>query len=1146
ATPAFGDVDIALTSVITVTFNQPMDHMTGEAAFSLSSDKGNNAAGKFRWDEKSVAMTFTPSAKLDLGTTYTLAVATSAKSIGGGAAMSQPYSSTFTTVPYPGVASTTPANGTRDAEVYGGFSIHFSAPMNVATLDDNVTILPKPTQVYTYWSDYDKSYNINWDFNPSTDYEVTLGPNMADPYGNTLGQPTVVKFTTKALDPAAYLNTNGNIGTYNAYTDTVVYATTRNVHSVDLSLYQLDPDTFGRLTGPNSYDEQRNFTPDPNTRVREWKVPVEYDLNKLILTKLNIASDSGGALAPGLYYLNLNSPELGEFSGNQKYFLVVSGANLTMKVGLKEVLIWATDLSTGQPLPNLPIAIRDQNFNSVNEGKTDADGLFKTNISGQPDLYATLYAVSQGGPGLDSFALATSQWSSGIEPWDFNLQGDYYGTNYQAYFYTDRPVYRPGQTVNFRAVLRAEDDARYTVPDLAPIPVGILDDKGEEVYSQTLKLSEFGTISGQFTLSDEAGTGYYNINAKIPGEPDHTYGVGFQVAEYRKPEFLVDVATDKSAVVQGDTIEAKIDSKFFFGGAVSNADVHWSLLSSSYFFNYDGPGGYFEFTDFDWSSGESGPVYGEAGELIAEGDGKTDANGMLTLRLPADIKKKPTSQTFTAEATVTDVNGQAVSGRTAIIVHQGSFYIGLRPEQYVGTVGEPQTVNIVVSDWNSKPVPNQQIRVVFSKHEWFSVQEQDANGNNIFTWDVKDTPVFTTTATTDAGGMTTAAFTPDAGGTYKVLATGQDSGGHTVRSSTILWISSHDYVTWRQDNNDRIRLIADRKSYAPGDTAKILIPSPFQGEAKALITVERGHILEHEVITLASNSTTYQLPITAEFAPNVFVSVVIVKGVDENNPTPGFRLGLVQLKVSPEQQEIKVSLTPDKAKVGPRDTVTYGVKATDYKGNPVKAEFSLGLADLAALSLAPPNAGPILDAFYGTRALSIRTALGLTLSVDRLNVLAAQAKGGGGGGGAEFFEVRQKFLDTAFWSSSVVTDDKGQASVSITLPDNLTTWRLDARGITANSLVGQNTVDIVATKDLLIRPTTPRFFVVGDQVELGAVVNNNTANAIDAQVGLTAKGVTVAGDAAQTINVPAKGRANVTWRVTALDAPAADLTFSVS
>ncbi len=174
--------------------------------------------------------------------------------------------------------------------------------------------------------------------------------------------------------------------------------------------------------------------------------------------------------------------------------------------------------------------------------------------------------------------------------------------------------------------------------------------------------------------------------------------------------------------------------------------------------------------------------------------------------------------------------------------------------------------------------------------------------------------------------------------------------------------------------------------------------------------------------------------------------------------------------------------------------------------------------------------------------------MALVYSVDRINVkLAEEAKGGGGGAeAAGGFTVRGDFRDTAYWKADVTTDANGLATVSFTLPDNLTTWRMSAIAITKDGLVGEGQSDVRSTKDLLIRPVTPRFMVVGDKLNMAAVVNNNTANDITADVSLEGTGITIDnGQVKQSVTVPANGAVRVDWPVTVLDAPYADLTFSV-
>ncbi len=319
-------------------------------------------------------------------------------------------------------------------------------------------------------------------------------------------------------------------------------------------------------------------------------------------------------------------------------------------------------------------------------------------------------------------------------------------------------------------------------------------------------------------------------------------------------------------------------------------------------------------------------------------------------------------------------------------------------------------------------------------------------------------------------------------------------------------------MAWRVNNNDRIDLKADKQAYKVGETVKLLVPSPFSGTVNALVTVERGRFLSSQVVQLKSNSDILDIPVEAAYAPNAFVSVLIVKGVDESNNIPAFKLGYVGIQVDPGEFKLNVEIEPDKTVYAPRDTVTYDIRVTDAAGNPVQAELSLALVDKAVLSLADPNSPPIVDAFYGVRGLGIRTADSLSVNVDRVTakIAAEYGKGGGGGGLASAMEglfVRQNFKDTAYWEGVVDTDAQGNARVQVTLPDNLTTWVMDARAVTADTKVGQAANEILSTKSLLIRPVTPRFFVVGDSAVLGAVVNNNTDGDIEAEVSLAARGV---------------------------------------
>ncbi len=1184
--PGPNTVYVSTEPTIYVAFNQPMDHESAEAAFKLENlATGEVVEGSFEWHDGGLAqprgrtyrpyewswdegegparmgvetMGFTPYQPLDFGVEYQAVVAAGAKGAKGQAGTQKSYKWTFETIEYPRIVKTYPADGDKHADPWGGLEVTFSSPIDPESINGNFTIHPTvaPTQVFTYWWRSNTRLNISFPVEPSTDYEVTLSRDIRGRYGQKLGHDTTIRWSTRAADPVVYLHAPYRVGTYNAYTQTMAYVTVRNVNRVNFALYRMPLNDFLRANGEDWWDYWDGYRGYEDTLIRRWSLDVEPPLNENRIYGTNLAGDDE-ALPPGLYFLKVWAdpedvyPEAQGYGWlpEEKQMLVVSRHNLSLKTTATEALVWATDLRSGDVLPDLSVVVMDEGANVLAEGKTDRDGLFVGDEHEPVDPWEPVFAfVGDPDHPDQNFAVAINQWNDGISPWDFSVPVEDYLQPFAAYFFTDRAIYRPGQTVYFKGILREDDDAHYSLPTGdAKVSVTIWDPQGTKVFEDDLPVNDMGTVNGEFTLGDEAALGFYSIEADYEGQ---YFGAGFQVAEYRKPEFQVTVETDKPEYVQGDEIRVTAQATYFFGGPVANADVRYSVLSADYFFNYQGKG-WWDFTDYDFSRRRGEDYYGSYGELIAEGTGTTDAEGRFTFSLDADVAQYVASQRFTLEVTVTDVNGQEVSNRTEAVVHKGLYYIGLRPERYVGRVNQENRVDLITVDWASEPSPGREVTVVFAEHNWYSVRKQAEDGRYYWESTVEDVPVFTTTVTTDDEGLATVDFTPEKGGIYKVIATGLDEKRNEVSSSTYMWVSGREYVNWRQENNDRIDLVADQREYRVGDTATILVPHPYQGPVKALITVERGHVYRYWVQTLETNSEQIEIPITEDLIPNVFVSVVIVQGeAGAQGPAslPGFKVGYTQLSIETTEKELNITLTPDRPAdehYRPGETVTYDVSVTDSKGQPVEAELALNLVDLSVLSLADQQGPDIVNTFWHERGLGVRTASGLTLSVDRINLaVAPEAKGGGGGGlGEEFGVVRRRFPDTAYWNPTLRTDEDGRATVSVELPDNLTTWRMGARGVTADTLVGQADVDVVSTKDLLVRPVAPRFFVVGDRAELGAVVHNNTDQPLEVEIVFKADGLQVSDSQSQRATIPANDKVKVTWQVTVEDTEEVTLRF---
>ncbi len=1124
---------------VSVTFNQPMDHESVEEHFSLIDESGKTVRGEFDWEDD-LTVTFTPLRSLKLETIYMGQVSAGAMGQVGNRGTRKTYDWSFTTVSLPIIVSTDPYDGQEDANPYGGMDITFSSPISRETLLPNLTILPEPTYVYSYWSRYDTKAYLSFDTQPSTRYTVTIESGVRGRYGHRLDRDYTIHYTTRDLGPYVYLSTGGYIGTYNAYTETVAYVSCRNVSRLRFRLYRLARKDLISFVSSDWWDAWEVFEPGSENLVRAWSKEVSPPPNKSEIWRIPLSESEDGRLEPGLYYLKVWAPEDPE---GARQVLVVSRLNLTLKQSGGEALVWATDLRNGQVVPSVPVVFYDERGKQVASGKTDKDGVLKVEFE-RLEPYEAFFAIAaEGQRGRNSlFGMSLNQWNDGINSWDFNINSELYSRDYSGYLYTDRPIYRPGQKVYFKGIIRADDYARYSLPEGEDkVLISISNPQGEEIYSEELSLNDMGTMHSELALDEEADLGYYYIYATYKNEG---FGQSFQVAEYRKPEFEVTVQTDRDEYAQGETVNVTVQGTYYFGGPVTKAKVHWTLMSRDYFFYWKGKGWY-DFTDYDWTRYWR---YSEYGEFVSEGEGQTDKDGRFTFKVPADIADKITSQVFTIEAAVTDINDQLVANRTEAIVHKGLFYIGLRPQSYVGQINKEQNVNVIVVDWESEPVPDVDVEVIFYEHKWYSVKKEAEDGSFYWESDYLDTPVFTRTVTTDRKGEAIAAFTPTKGGTYKIAASGQDEIENEVRSSTYTWISGREFINWRQENNNRIDLVTDKKSYTPGETAKILIPSPYQGEVKALLTVERGRVLEHRILTLKTNSEQVEIPIQSDYTPNVYVSVVLVKGLDETSPVASFKVGYATLVVSTVEKELQVKITPDKDMekgeyYHPRDTVTYDIEALNYKGEGVEAELSLTLVDKAVLALASEAGPDLLSHFWQERGVGIQTSASLVVSIDRRNLEVAPEAKGGGGGEAPGATVRSRFPDAVYWNPALRTDQDGKAQVKVELPDNLTTWRLGARAITADTEVGQVTVDVRATKDLLVQPIAPRFFIIGDKAILGAVIHNNTSKSLETTISLSVEGLTIEDEAERTVQVPAEDKVKVTWQTSVEHAETAKLLY---
>jgi hypothetical protein len=1106
--PALGTM-LDLDPKFTLTFNQPMNRNSVENNLRLSGADGLSVPGKFSWNERGDVVTFAPNDRLARNTDYTLTLAASASALGG-VSLGADQQYTFRTYGDFYVSYTDPAEG-RIKQNYYSANIAFTAPiakLKAAELAALITIVPDLPNTSLYADGVNLS--VYGSFTPETKYIVTISGDLADRWGQKLGQKFQYSFTTAKANPAF-------IGPpYSVFMvrpdDPSAVVQYNNVETVDYSIAPLSLQNFFQ----HGTFFSQGFLPD-GLQTRTVNLAPTNGRS----TRLSFNLSPGGELAPGVYYVKFYAPQM-EYNSGVPSVIVSSNVNVTFKIGATQVLVWAMDVRTNEPVANKPVTIYDQNGAALASGQTDANGLMQADIPARNEnnYYNDLYALL-GKPGDDQFGMGYNNWGYGIDSWDFAYSANYEGPHDMVYIYTDRPIYRPGQTVYYRGVWRTAFDGRYNLPVATDKTKAIsLEISGPTGVQQTLDLpvSAYGTFNGEYKIPDGAEPGYYAIASS-----EAPFYFNFQVAEYRKPE--INLTIDAPAqILKGRPGNATISAQYYFGAPAGDLPVHWYLYQSdSYFYLPDYTVG---LMDSGWMVGNQNAS--PFGTLITEAEARTSADGTLTITLPGDLVITDTSD-LTLEVTATEPGGFSVSARKTITIHPADFYIGIRPNAWVGQAGTALGFSIQTVTWEKASSAPHDLKAEFKQVEWQREEPVDF-GPYVFT------PIYTPVDSADIAvapdGTASVSFTPQQAGTYVL-----EVSGNGARSQALVWVGGSEQAVWPNLPFDRIRLTADKDSYNPGESAQVFIPNPLGGEARALVSVERGTLISSQTITVPAGGTTVTIPLDEFSAPNVYVAVTLIR--DDT-----FREGLINLPVNADALELNVDLTSQPTRSEPGGEVTFGVRVTDSKGKPVQGEFSLAVVDLAVLALADPNSIDILPAFYDIQPIGFKTTLGLAAYGKRFFEMGG---GMGGGGGDGIPTVREKFPDTAYWKANIVTDADGRATVKMTLPDNLTTWHVDVRGLTQDTRVGQAALDLIATKDLLIRPITPRFFVVGDHATVSAIVNNNTAAPLKATASLAYKGFKLDDPtaSAQVIDVPANGRTLVTWTGIVDNVDQAELIFSV-
>ena len=513
------NLPLLLDDPLVMHFNQTMDQDSVEEAFALLDPRGNSLPGKFTWNDSFSEATFTPDERLKRYTTYVLSLSGSAAGLGG-TAIGEDITHSFLTVPNLEIASTSPPAG-ESMKVYFGFAsltLNFNTPISVDNIKDYISVSPAVDSLNATLSTDKTSVFLSGYFQQNLSYAITISGDIKDKWGDPPRKALTVIMKTAAAEPAISvpLFMSGIQEVFFTSNDTVLPIQAANISGLEVISSEVSLSEFINLQQMN-YEEKSEYVP-----ANAASQYINLGLKNKPYTNIEIPlSESDTPLSPGLYYFHLKASEISRKTYQTSPIIlgVVSDINMTIKRNVDQLVVWLVDIDTNTPIPNREVVIYDQWAVEVNRGLTDENGLCTIDVPKAQDTFP-LYYLMTGTPGQSDFGFGIPTWSSGIAGWSFNINTELIPYEPYTYLYTDRPIYRPGQTVNFRGVIRNEDNGRYASSDIKTVTVNILGEydmatsSREDIETQVLEVSKYGTFTGSVTLPENANPGYYRIEVE--------------------------------------------------------------------------------------------------------------------------------------------------------------------------------------------------------------------------------------------------------------------------------------------------------------------------------------------------------------------------------------------------------------------------------------------------------------------------------------------------------------------------------------------------------------------------------------------------------------------------------------------------------
>ncbi len=1023
-----------------------------------------------------------------------------------------------------------------------GISVSLSNEVRVKDLKKALTIEPAVKVSWPGWLDDDSFTSDLWlsgNFQPGRSYTVRVATGFADRFGQLLKAPSSQRLDFGDLWPVARIGlTNGVLESRTKKDISVAHI---NASDLELGTIALSEDDVLAIEN----DEVKFAALEKRAGFTKRKVPAGQK-NVRQVAKVGLASILGSAKGRGPFAVAIRYTSDGD-EREERSVGQVTDLAITAKVSKTGSLVWVSRLSDASPVSGAEVKIRRPS-GAPARATTDAQGFATFSATDFAPSFQDEKAVIFVKAGDD---LAYKPVRDNLYTWDFSPEDD----PMLGMLFSDRKIYRPGDSANMKGILRqpVESGSRSVGAGKA-ITIEVQGPDGEKVSTQTVSTTAFGTFSAEVKVPKTARLGTHWITARIGEDP--VANDQLEVAEYRPVEFKASTESDKPAYVRGDTAKWTARGDYLFGAPMVGSEAELAVYRSDTYFT---PPGLEEFETNDRAYWDDLPERTAREAELVSSRAKLDAKGQVTATASVALPGQRGPESLACHVDIHDVSRQVVSASTTAIVHPGEHYVGISLDGWFVPAKSKLSPKVVSATPKGQRTSGVAVQLQLIKRVWATAKESSGEGTATTVSTPVDSVIATCALTTGPRPVGCDMTPPDAG-YYLVRALSTDSRKNPVSASTAVYVTGEGgsaFSSFEESDRTEVELVRDKDEYKVGDTAQILVKSPWKN-ADALVTIEKSGVIEKRRVKITGAAPTISVPITDKLRPNAFVSVLLVRGRTKEAPAssdkpdlgaPAYKLGFANLVVDPESRRLAVTVKPLKTELRPGEELAVDLSVKDKAGKPAKTELTVFAVDEGVLSLVDYKTPDPIPVFGATRSNHVATLEGrasLATLFDPLSGLGLDKGLAGGGGGAEGAGgARKDFRAAAYFNPSVVTDEKGNASVRFKLPDSLTTYRVMAVAVAEDDRFGSADARVVTSKPLMARPALPRFLRAGDTFDASVIVSSKGTDTAEIEVTAKLSGVSLTGQASQRVRVGPGESVEVRFPAEAKSVGPASFAFTV-